>query len=150
MTCNVEYNQLGPLLLNTGEKKGDVADESGFSPYPGNCNIFILEASTYCKVLETSNGLMPEFVNPKYKDKEKTEFKKPTRLECMMQDYPKLLKPDIAVGVTQGERFYCLEPVKNNIRDAKLKQSKTGNAESAATGEFAIYKANRRYLEEAG
>jgi len=150
MTINVEYNQLGPMLKNTGDRKGDVADKSGYSPFPGNCNVFILEISTYCKVLESSNGLMPEFVNPKYKNKEKTEFKKPTRLECMMQDYPKLLAPDIAVGVTQGERFYCLEPVKNNIRDAKVKQSKTGSGECGASGEFAIYKANRRYLEEAG
>jgi hypothetical protein len=28
---------------------------------------------------------MPEFVNPKYADDERTVFKKPTRLECMMQ-----------------------------------------------------------------
>jgi UDP-sugar pyrophosphorylase len=147
---NVEYNQLGPMLKNTGRRKGDVADWSGYSPYPGNCNVFILEMSTYCKILESSKGLMPEFVNPKFKDKKKTEFKKPTRLECMMQDYPKLLGPEIPVGMTQGERFYCLEPVKNNIRDAKLKLRKTGVAECAASGEFAIYKANRRFLEEAG
>lgn len=149
MTVNVEYNQLGPMLKNTGSRKGDVADKSGYSPFPGNCNVFILEISTYCKILESSNGLMPEFVNPKFKDKKKSEFKKPTRLECMMQDYPKLLGGDIPVGITQGERFYCLEPVKNNIQDAKAKQRKTGIAESAATGEFAIYKLNRRYLEQA-
>jgi len=150
MTCNVEYNQLGPLLLNTGEKKGDVADESGFSPYPGNCNIFILEASTYCKVLEASNGLMPEFVNPKYKDKSKMEFKKPTRLECMMQDYPKLLPSEAPVGITQGDQFYCYHPVKNNINDAKVKQSKTGTASCAASGEFACYQCNRIFLQHAG
>ena len=28
---------------------------------------------------------MPEFVNPKYADAERTTFKKATRLECMMQ-----------------------------------------------------------------
>jgi len=150
MTVNVEYNQLGPMLKNTGNRKGDVADRSGYSPFPGNCNVFILEISTYCKILESSGGLMPEFVNPKFKDRKKTVFKKPTRLECMMQDYPKLLGADIPVGITQGERFYCLEPVKNNIQDAKAKQRKNGIAESAATGEFAIYKVNRRYLEEAG
>ena len=31
-------------------------------------------------------GAIPEFVNPKYKDEERTQFKKPTRLECMMQE----------------------------------------------------------------
>lgn len=30
-------------------------------------------------------GLVPEFVNPKYADASKNRFKKPTRLECMMQ-----------------------------------------------------------------
>lgn len=35
MTINVEYNQLDPLLRGTGHAEGDVADSSGFSPYPG-------------------------------------------------------------------------------------------------------------------
>ena len=35
MTINVEYNQLDPLLRATGHSDGDVADSSGFSPYPG-------------------------------------------------------------------------------------------------------------------
>lgn len=34
MTINVEYNQLDPLLKTT-PAGGDVADASGFSPYPG-------------------------------------------------------------------------------------------------------------------
>lgn len=37
MTCNVEYNQLDPLLrATTGD--GDVNDDTGYSPYPGNIN----------------------------------------------------------------------------------------------------------------
>ena len=32
-----------------------------------------------------------EFVNPKYADDIKTSFKSLTRLECLMQDFPKLL-----------------------------------------------------------
>ena len=35
MTINVEYNQLGPLLQANGWPEGDVADESGHSPFPG-------------------------------------------------------------------------------------------------------------------
>ena len=34
---------------------------------------------------------MPEFVNPKYADAARTTFKKPTRIESLMQDYPKSL-----------------------------------------------------------
>ena len=38
---------------------------------------------------------MVEFVNPKYKAGSRTEFKKPTRLECMMQDFPKLMSKEL-------------------------------------------------------
>lgn len=85
MTCNVEYNQLDPLLRATVNPEGDVPDDTGFSPYPGNTNQLILHLPRYAATLERSGGLMPEFVNPKYKDDTKTTFKKPTRLECMMQ-----------------------------------------------------------------
>ena len=38
LTLNVEYNQLDPLLRATGYDNGDVNDETGFSPFPGNIN----------------------------------------------------------------------------------------------------------------
>lgn len=40
-------------------------------------------------------GVVVEFVNPKYKAGDRTEFKKPTRLECMMQDFPKLMSKEL-------------------------------------------------------
>jgi hypothetical protein len=47
MTVNVEYNVLGPMLLDvTG--KGDEADPAtGNSPYPGNTNSLIFNAAMY-------------------------------------------------------------------------------------------------------
>ena len=50
----------------------------------------VFSLAPYVQVLEKTHGVMGEFVNPKYADKERTVFKKPTRLECMMQDYPKV------------------------------------------------------------
>lgn len=47
----------------------------------------------FLQVLEKTKGVISEFVNPKYSDPDKTKFQKPTRLECMMQDYPKMLDP---------------------------------------------------------
>lgn len=99
MTLNVEYNQLGPLLESTGDKKGDVADQNGFSLYPGNVNSLIMRCDVYSKVMKKSKGIIPEFVNPKYKEDKKT-FKKPTRLESMMQEYPKLLGKSVCVCVS--------------------------------------------------
>ncbi len=63
---------------------------SGFSAFPGNINVLCFDLDVYAKVLQRTAGAVPEFVNPKYKNPEKTEFT-PTRLECMMQDFPKLL-----------------------------------------------------------
>lgn len=61
---------------------------------------------------------MPEFVNPKYADKEKTVFKKPTRLECMMQEYPKVLPRGAKVGFTTAEAWMCYSPAKNAASEA--------------------------------
>lgn len=84
----MEYNQLGPLLSSQGDRKGDVPDpRTGYSPYPGNANNLVIELEAYAKTLSGEDqGVVVEFVNPKYKDEKlRTEFKKPTRLECMMQ-----------------------------------------------------------------
>jgi len=150
LTINVEYNQLGPLLKSTGDKKGDVANESGFSPYPGNTNSFILDHDLYCTILEDSKGAIPEFVNPKYTDDTKTKFKKPTRLECMMQEYPKLVvKHERACGMTQLGSWLAMRPVKNNLKDAKVKFEKVGAADCASSGEAAMYYMHRQYLRAA-
>jgi len=58
------------------------------------------QLETYAAQLEKTGGLIEEFVNPKYKDESKNEFQKSTRLECMMQDYPKTLPSDASVGFT--------------------------------------------------
>ena len=65
---------------------GDVPDpQTGLSPYPANINQLVMAMDSYTRVLQETAGVMEEFVNPKYTDPTKTKFKKPTRLECMMQ-----------------------------------------------------------------
>jgi len=109
----------------------------------------ILEATQYSDELKKSGGIVSEFINPKYKDATKTAFKKDTRLECMMQDYPKLLAgTNAVVGFTQFERWTSFSAVKNSIDDAKVKQALNIAAECAATGEADIYRANRMLLRD--
>lgn len=50
--------------------------------------------------MDETKGLINEFINPKYADSTKTVFKSATRLECMMQEYPRLLKNGDRVGFT--------------------------------------------------
>lgn len=75
MTINVEYNQLDSVLRASGFAQGDVADpKTGFSEFPGNINELIFKLEPYELTLRRTGGLTPEFVNPKYKDAEKTIF----------------------------------------------------------------------------
>ncbi|KAJ6709307.1 UDP- GLUCOSE PYROPHOSPHORYLASE [Salix koriyanagi] len=149
MVINVEYNQLDPLLRATGFPDGDVNCETGYSPFPGNINQLILELDAYIEELKKTGGGIKEFVNPKYKDASKTSFKSSTRLECMMQDYPKTLPPSARVGFTVMDTWLAYAPVKNNPEDA-AKVPKGNPYHSATSGEMAIYRANSLILRKAG
>ncbi|AQK66786.1 UDP-sugar pyrophosphorylase-like [Zea mays] len=149
MVINVEYNQLDPLLRATGYPDGDTNSETGYSPYPGNINQLILELGPYIEELKKTHGAISEFVNPKYTDSTKTSFKSSTRLECMMQDYPKTLPPSTKVGFTVMDTWLAYAPVKNNPEDA-AKVPKGNPYHSATSGEMAIYRANSLILRKAG
>ncbi|KAL3138028.1 hypothetical protein ABBQ38_005262 [Trebouxia sp. C0009 RCD-2024] len=151
MTINVEYNQLDPLLRATGNGQGDVNNEDGWSSYPGNINQLILKVDSYAQSLEETQGIIAEFVNPKYTDASKTAFKSSTRLECMMQDYPKALPSSAAVGFTLVNQVWSTySPVKNNPADALAKVEAGGPSHSATSGELDIYQVNCRALQMLG
>ena len=150
MTINVEYNQLDPLLRATVSPEGDVPNEQGFSLFPGNINVLIIKASSYVQTLEKTAGIIAEFVNPKYADDAKTVFKKPTRLETMMQDLPKLFGPNEKVGVSVFDRRWSFSANKTNIVDAAAKAAAGGPPESGASAESDFYLAGRMKLAAAG
>jgi len=157
LVINVEYNQLDPLLRSQGDCLGDVADEStGYSPFPGNANNLVIELSPYAKTLRGEDqGVVLEFVNPKYKDDTRTEFKKPTRLECMMQDIPKLFQKEMGadanIGFTMFDRWFTFSPAKNSLEagvDAAAKGSTAPGTMSSAESD--MYIQNQRKLQAAG
>ncbi len=150
LTLNVEYNQLDPLLRATVSPEGDVPNEQGFSMFPGNINVLVIRLTSYVRILNDSQGIIAEFVNPKYADDTKTTFKKPTRLETMMQDLPKLFGPNEKVGVSIFDRQWAFSANKNNIADAAAKHDSGGPPESSATAEADLYAAGRARLEAAG
>jgi len=146
----VEYNQLDPLLRATSYPDGDVPDDTGLSPFPGNMNSIVLAMDSYLPTLERTAGIIAEFVNPKYADASKTAFKSPTRLECMMQDFPKELPASAKVGFTMFDTWCSYSPVKNSPASA-LQKFKDGNhPQSGTTGETDLFAANCRILRLAG
>lgn len=150
LTINVEYNQLDPMLRANGFAQGDVADASGFSPFPGNINALVLELEPYLEALQRTAGAVPEFVNPKYAGPERARFAKPTRLECMMQDFPKLLRPGARVGFTSYEREACFSAAKNSLEEAARRQQQGLPPESAGSAESDLFSLNRRLLRAGG
>ena len=95
---------------------------------------------------------MPEFVNPKYCDAEKSVFKKPTRLECMMQDFPTILEGKDAerVGFTSIAANLSFSPVKNATCDGVTLQAQGTHPGVAATGEADQYGAVRLISKSIG
>ena len=151
MTVNVEYNQLDPVLRATVNPNGDVNDPTtGLSPFPGNINQLIFKMSPYMRNLMSTSGVMAEFVNPKYADSSKTTFKKPTRLECMMQDYPKILGRNAKVGFTSAPAWLCYSPCKNNAKDAADMARRGVPGGSAVTAEADQYNANAHLMRLLG
>ena len=150
LTINVEYNQLDPLLRATVSPEGDVPNERGFSRFPGNINLLVIRMEPYLRVLESSRGIIAEFVNPKFDNAARTVFKKPARLETMMQDLPKLFTSGEKVGVTIFDRAWCFSACKNNLAEAALKAAQNGPPESASSAENDFYLAGRMKLRSAG
>eukprot|EP01084_Bolivina_argentea_P038722 71612_1 len=142
LVINVEYNQLDPLLKATVNRDGDVNDpDTGYSPFPGNINAIVMELQSYAKVLKGKDkGVVMEFVNPKYEDETHTSFKKPTRLECMMQDFPLLMERELGslarIGFTGLEKWLTYSPAKYSVQggmalaNAGLPPSTLGSAEA--------------------
>lgn len=147
ITLNVEYNQLDPLMKSVG---GEPVDEKGFSKYPGNINCLLFSLQEYNTVLKETKGLIAEFINPKYVDATKTAFKSSSRLECMMQDYPKLLKPESKVGFTQFDRRFCFSACKNDLATAATKQNGNLPLECAGSSEADFYWLNAELLRISG
>ncbi|GBG31772.1 UDP-sugar pyrophosphorylase 1 [Hondaea fermentalgiana] len=173
ITVNVEYNYIDSLLRATvSPDEGDVNGDDGYSAFPGNMNQLIFALEPYVKTLEKTGGVIPEFVNPKYADETRTVFKSPTRLECMMQDYPLTLR-DLgeppapgSIGVTVFQDAGAMEndalngppslthrlyaPAKNNLHDAAQKAGKGIPDASCTSTELAIYACNALMLRDLG
>jgi len=146
---NVEYNQLDPLLRATTYPDGDTNDQStGCSPFPGNANNIVMYLPNYHRVLQgEAQGVVEEFVNPKFKDSSRTAFTKPTRLECMMQDFPKLLAKEIGgkarVGFTSFEKWLSFSPAKNSLEAGAKAFAATGvPPATASSAEMDFYRAH--------
>ncbi|AYU77890.1 USP / UDP-sugar pyrophosphorylase [Leishmania donovani] len=151
LVASVEYNVFAEVSRTLNKDGGEEAsDPTGFSPFPGSVNTLVLKLSSYVDRLRESNGIVPEFINPKYSDETRRSFKKPARIESLMQDIALLFsEDDYRVGGTVFERF-SYQPVKNSLKGAAALVAQGNGAYCAATGEADFYELQRRRLKAIG
>ncbi|GMF11105.1 unnamed protein product [Phytophthora lilii] len=162
---NVEYHELDQFLRTRAKAEfpdGDVNDpKTGFSPFPGNINGIVAALDSYVPVLETSKGFVPEVFNPKFRpNANKCAFKSPARLECMMQDYPKLLvqyqiehndeSGKGGVGLVQFPSSVVYSPCKNDAASASEKAKNDIPPQCASSAEHEVFAINRLKLSTLG
>ena len=99
--------------------------------------------------MHRTKGIIAEFVNPKYSDKEKTKFS-PTRLETMMQDLAKEMGQGYKVAFTNFEKRDVFSPVKNNLKTGADNPKKGNYPDAMPTGEADLYKYYRKLLRLSG
>jgi UDP-sugar pyrophosphorylase len=161
---NVEYHELDQFLrTQAGDafKDGDTNDpSSGFSPFPGNINHFVAELEAYVHVLDASRGKTPEIFNPKYRTDAPGLFKSPARLECMMQDFPKLLVSHQAegrggvsastIGFLSFPASLVYSPCKNDTASAAAKVQSDIPPQCACSAEHDWFAHTKAKLQQVG
>ena len=116
-----------------------------------------MELDAYAQTLKGEDqGVVVEFVNPKYKDHTRTAFTKPTRLECMMQDIPKLFQKELGaaranIGFTQFDRWLTFSPAKNALAAGQAAvQSGSTAPGTMSSAESDLYVQHQRKLRYVG
>ena len=142
---NVEYNVLDKLAKHHPEP----VDAEGFSRLPGNVNMIVISLKTYADILKVTHGLVPEFINPKFKEDGVT-LKSPTRMETLISEYTYLLPDCKRVGAIQCERLMCFTCAKNEIALGRQRQAAGLSIETCGSCQFDYYLHHRILLEKLG
>jgi len=129
---------------------GEPVQPDGWSYYQTNINGICLNLSDYHDNLNKTQGLVAEFINPKYEDETKTKFKSAARLETKMPDYPRLLESHDRFGITKIERLFSFTTCKNDPKEGSNKYKKGIPPECAGTCELEYYQSNIELLKIAG
>eukprot|EP00923_Selenidium_pygospionis_P038889 GHVN01067709.1.p1 GENE.GHVN01067709.1~~GHVN01067709.1.p1 ORF type:complete len:225 (+),score=25.23 GHVN01067709.1:558-1232(+) len=118
-------------MLKESKFGGDVPNDKGLSHFPGNTNSLVVAFPCYHEIVKESGGLVPEFINPKYKDASRTTFKSAARLECMLRELPN----------------FCKTFDKNDLATAATKVVGGLHPECALSGEADFFAANVQILQ---
>lgn len=165
---NVEYHELDQFLRTKARAlfpDGDVNDpRTGFSSFPGNINHVVVALAPYTAVLRVSGGFVPEVFNPKLaaatSSSTTVRFSAPARLECMVQDLPKLLAANHdmlqsqslphTTGLVLFPPALVYSPCKNDVASARAKALQDIPPQCAGSAEHDLFAVHRARLTAIG
>lgn len=146
-TYNIEYSVFENFFKKNNTK--EEVTEGGFSVYPGNINVFLIEINEYRRALE-GISLMKEFINIKFDKTDPKKIASSWRVECLMQDIAFSI-PDVdRIGVCFFERNMAFTTCKNNLVTGRICSSKGLPSETIVQCENDIYLRNFMLLKHCG
>lgn len=146
-TYNVEYNVFDShFKLN---KKEEMLTASGHSVYPGNINVFLIDANEYKTILSAISS-MKEFINIKFDKADPKKIASSWRVECLMQDIAFSISDPKRIGVALFERSLAFTTCKNNLVTGRIASSKGLPSETIVQCENDIYLRNFILLQYCG
>lgn len=146
-TFNIEYNIVKKVLESMNSK--EELNPQGYSFYPGNINVFLIEIDEYMRVLENMSGLK-EFINPKADKTNPNKLLSSFRLECLMQDIVLAMSDHGRVGVTEFDRSLAFTTCKNDLNTGVQLQKNNLSSETIIELEHDIYYRNYLMLKYCG
>lgn len=146
-TFNIEYNIVKKVLDGMGAT--EEVNCEGFSYFPGNINVFLIEIDEYMRILDNMSGLK-EFINPKADKTNPNKLLSSFRLECLMQDIVLAIDDHTKVGVTEFERALAFTTCKNDLNTGAQLQKNNLSSETIIELEHDIYYRNFLILQYCG
>ena len=135
----VEHYNLPELL------KASKCKETNF---PANTNTVLFDAVAYNQAISENQGLLPEYINVSWKDREKGLFKSFARLECNMADFSRFIEG--TVSYVSFPRWMVYAPIVNATFEAREIQKSGMSPNCPSSAEFAQYAHNRNILRKVG
>lgn len=146
-TYNIEYSIFDNFFKKNNRQ--EEITETGFSVYPGNINVFLLEINEYKRALEGIN-LMKEFINIKFDKTDPKKIASSWRVECLMQDIAFSITNPERIGICFFDRNMAFTTCKNNIATGQICSSKGLPSETIVQCENDIYLRNFMLLKHCG
>ena len=118
----------------------------GWSQHALSTGTFVADLDTYILTIESTEGVLPEYVKGNYKDKKKQLFKDPEGLNIFAEHYGEIVPDTTKVGIVKLPEWMVSAPFYHSYEEGKASEKAKHPAFTLASAESSLYYYNRRLL----